>query len=81
MVVKLLEIRNRSYYFWDDTIKIKDFNPRLLKLDKKESALVEEYDSDYKKIRFDSDVVLPLNTVLKFHALTVIIRCIIEKKW
>ena len=32
-----------------------------------------------KKNRFNSDVALPLNTVLKFYALTVIIRCIVEK--
>ena len=35
MVVNLLEIKNRTYYFWDDTIKIEDFNPALLKLYKK----------------------------------------------
>ena len=40
---------------------------------------VKEYDKDYRKIKFDSDVVLPLNTPIKFHALTVVIRCIIEK--
>ena len=156
MVVKSLDIKNRSYYFWDDTINIKDFNPELLKLDKKSSAItydiyyiryvtkkviyrinsvnylylgiggidgyveeiddsddrylnialtnnntevikkitefskgikdqilkindsVKEYDENYKKITFNSDVALPLNTVLKFYALTVIIRCIIE---
>ena len=47
---------------------------------------VKEYDKDYngiafKKIRFNSDVALPLNTPIKFHKLTVVIRCIIEKKW
>ena len=39
MVVKLLEIKNRTYYFWNDTIKVEDFNPKLLKLDKKESPI------------------------------------------
>ena len=39
MVVKLLEIKNRSYYFWDDTINIKGFNLALLKLDKKSSSV------------------------------------------
>ena len=39
MVVKSLEIKNRSYYFWNDRIYIEDFDPRLLKLDKKESPL------------------------------------------
>ena len=42
-------------------------------------ASVGAYDKDYGKIRFASDVVLPLNTPIKFHALTVAIRCIIEK--
>ena len=157
MVVKLLEIKNRSYYFWDDTIFLKDFNAALLKLDKESSigidvyyvgyvtkksvfsinsvnplylviremdgyveeiddsddiylnialtnnntevinkfnevwkgikdqilkidGSVKEYDKDYKKIRFNSDVALPLNTVLKLYSLAVIIRCIIDKK-
>ena len=31
------------------------------------------------KIKFDSDDNLPLNTVLKFHILTIIIRNIFEK--
>ena len=31
------------------------------------------------KIRFSSDVVLPLNTPIKFHALAIVIRCIIMK--
>ena len=177
MIVKLLEIKTRSYYFWDDTIKIEDFNPSLFKLDKKsppvnidihykgyiskkslyhinsvnslylviksideyveeidgsddrylnislvdsnndvinkfneiwkgikdqilkindsmelpsmelpsmelpsmELLSVKEYDKNYKKIRFNSDVALPLNTPIKFYALTVVIRCIIEK--
>ena len=35
MVAKLLEIKNRSYYFWDDRIYINDFDPKFLRLDKK----------------------------------------------
>ena len=30
---------------------------------------VEEYNKDYKKIKFASDVALPLNAVLKFYAI------------
>ena len=37
MVAKSLEIKNKSYYFWDATIKIEDFYPKLLKLDKKKN--------------------------------------------
>ena len=39
MVVKLLEIKNRSYYFWDDTIFIKDSSPALLRLDKESPSI------------------------------------------
>ena len=142
MGVKSLEIKNRSYYFWDDTIYIENFNPELLKIDKKISSIgininsvnslylviktidgyveerengdrylnispvkdnnevlktftdlwekiknlilkvngsVEEYDKDYKRIKFDSGISLPPNTVIKFHAFTVIVRSIIDK--
>ena len=34
---------------------------------------------DYMKIKFDSDDNLPLNIVLKFHRLRIVIRCIFEK--
>ena len=40
---------------------------------------IENYDEGYDKIRFNSDVALRLNTLIKFHALTVAIRCIIKK--
>ena len=137
MGAKLLEIKNRGYYFWDDTIYIENFNPELLKIDKKISSIginiyyiqwitpvyninsvnplylviktidgyveerengdkylntspvkdtdevlkiyadlwvkiktlilktngsVEEYNKDYQKIKFDSDISLPLHT-------------------
>ena len=156
MGVKLLEVKNRTYYFWDDTINIENFDPKLLKVDKKESSVgitiyyircitkipvysinsvnplylvtreiegyveerengdrylnislvkknndvinkfnefykgikdwifkingsVKDCDKNYKKTKFDSDVFLPLHTPIKFRALTVVIRCIIEK--
>ena len=34
MVTKQLNIKNRTYYFYDDLINLKDFDPKLLKLDK-----------------------------------------------
>ena len=39
-----------------------------------------EYGKDYMKINFDSDDDLPLNKILKFHILTIIIRNIFEKR-
>ena len=37
-----------------------------------------EYGKDYMKIKFNSDDDLPLNKILKFHILTIIIRNIFE---
>ena len=155
MVTKQLNIKNRTYYFWNDLINLKDFDPSLLKLDKKSSidiiiyyigyvtkkseynidgvnplylliselggfveekegskylnisltcnyndvlvkyaevcrgikyqikkinnGLVGEYAKNYMKIKFDSDDNLPLNKIIKFCVLTIIIRNIFEK--
>ena len=38
-----------------------------------------EYDKDNMKIKFDSDDNLPLNKMLKFSVLTIIIRSVFEK--
>ena len=35
VTTKQLNIKNRTYYFYDNLIIIKDFDPKLLKLDKK----------------------------------------------
>ena len=40
---------------------------------------VREYPKDYLKIKFDSDDNLPLNKILKFRVLTIIIRNVLEK--
>ena len=37
--VKQINIKNRTYYFYNDQINLKDFDAKLLKVDKK----------DYKK--------------------------------
>ena len=170
MVVQSLKIKNKSYYFWDDIIYIEDFDPKLLKLIRRESRVnidiyyigyitkktgydinsvnplylairsvigyvekingsddrnlvisavdsnkkvldtfdelwkdvknkidgsIKDYDKirfgsdtistvntpirDYEKIRFSSDIDLPLNTLIKFHASTIVIKCVIEK--
>ena len=33
--IKEINIKNRTYYFFDDMTNIKDFNPSLIKIDKK----------------------------------------------
>ena len=35
--------------------------------------------SEYNKLRFSSDLNLPLNTLIQFRALTIRINCVIEK--
>ena len=40
---------------------------------------VVDYDKDYMKIKFDSDDNLPLNKVLKFHAVIIIIISVFER--
>ena len=158
VTTKLLNINNRTYYFHNDLINLKNFDPSLLNLDKKSSMVVSihyieyittksindyenvtsvnplyliinniygyieesngnkylsfastdnnkevlnryiklwdeikyhiqtinasefgEYDKDYMKIKFDSDDNLPLNKMLKFSVLTIIIRSVFEK--
>ena len=50
-----------------------------IKLKKKNNDSVVEYDKDYMKIKFDSDDNLPLNKVLKFHAVITITRSAFER--
>ena len=157
--VKQIEIKNRTYYFYNDMINLKNFESNLLKIDKKHykgidiyyigyitikkigdcenihsvnplyllvnhaSGYIEEkngnkylifddsvnenkkllkkyadvwvgiknkiktinggkendYGKDYIKIKFNSDDGLPLNKLLKFHAMTIIIRSAFEE--
>ena len=62
MVTKQLNIKNRTYYFWDDQINIKNFNPALLKLDKKSSVGDNIYCIGYvtKKPEYNINSVNPL---------------------
>ena len=68
MEIKSLEIKNRSYYFWNDRIYIENFNPRLLKLDKKKSLLnIDIYYIGYvtKKKMYNINSVNPLYLVIR----------------
>ena len=41
--VKQINIKNRTYYFYNDQINLKDFDARLLKVDKKNSKEIDVY--------------------------------------
>ena len=43
MVTKQLNIKNRTYYFYKDLINLRDFDQKLLKLDKKSSIDIGIY--------------------------------------
>ena len=129
--IKQINIKNRTYYFYNEIIDIKEFDPRLLKVVQKHwyllcirhaSGYIEEkngnkylifnfvdenkevlkkyadvwdgiknkikaingdkqndYGKDYMKIKFNSDDDLPLNKLLTFYLMVIIIRCVFSK--
>ena len=62
VTTKQLNIKNRIYYFWNHLINLKDFDPNLLKLDKKSSMDISIYYIGYvtKKSDYSIDSVNPL---------------------
>ena len=38
--IKEINIKNRTYYFFDDMINIEDFDPNLLKIDKSRKKIL-----------------------------------------
>ena len=65
VLVKEINITNRTYYFFDDMINIRNFHANLLKIDKKSYKDIDIYyigyitvkDSDYVKINIVNDKV------------------------
>ena len=49
--VKQINIKNRSYYFYNDIIDLKDFDARLLKIDKKWYKNIGIYNIGYITIK------------------------------
>ena len=49
--VKQINIKNRTYYFYNDMINIKDFEPNLLKIDKKSYKNIDIYYIGYITIK------------------------------
>ena len=50
-VVKQINIKNRTYYFYNDMINIKNFDPILLKIDKKSYKNIGIYNIGYITIK------------------------------
>ena len=49
--VKQINIKNRTYYFYNDMINIKNFEPNLLKIDRKSYKNIGTYNTGYIKIK------------------------------
>ena len=60
--IKKINIKNRTYYFYDDMINIKNFDSILLKLDKKSFKNIAIYYIGYitKKGKYGINSVNPL---------------------
>ena len=48
---KQINIKNRIYYFYNDQIDLKDFDARLLKIDKKDYNEIDIYYIGYVNIK------------------------------
>ena len=66
-ITKQMNIKNRTYHFYKDSINVKNFHPNLLKLDKKTSKDIAIYYIGYvtKKDEYKINSINPL--YLLFH--------------
>ena len=53
--VKQIDIKNRTYYFYNDIINLKKFEPNMLKIDKKSYKNIAIYNIGYITIKRMSD--------------------------
>ena len=53
--IKQIDIKNRTYYFYNDIIDLKDFDARLLKIDKKSYKNIGIYNIGYITIKKTDD--------------------------
>ena len=49
--VKQINIKNRTYYFYNDMINLKNFQPKLLKIDRKSYKNVGTYNTGHIAIK------------------------------
>ena len=71
--IKEINIKNQTYYFFDDMINMKNFHSKLLKIDKKSYKGIDIYYNGYITIKKSGDCenihsVNPLH--LLFHSAT-----------
>ena len=77
MVTKQINLKNRSYYFWNDQIWISHFDAKNFKLDKKSVMDINIYYIGYvtKKPEYN------INSVNQLYLLISELYGFIDKKW
>ena len=78
--IKEVNIKNRTYYFFNDMINIKDFNWSLLKIDKKSYNIIGIYNIGYITIKKIDDYE-DINSVNPLYLMIGKVIGHIEKKW
>ena len=53
--IKQINFKNRTFYFYNETINIKDFDPSLIKIDKNSYKSIGIYNVRYITIKSISD--------------------------
>ena len=76
--IKEINIKSRTYYFFDDIIKIKDFDSNLLKIDRKSYKNIDIYYTGYITMK-DSDYVSIINVNHLYLIIDKVDRFIEEK--
>ena len=63
--IKEINIKNQTYYFFNDMINIEDFDSNLLKIDKKPFKNIDiYYIDDYKNIHSENPLYLIIGKVI-----------------
>ena len=66
--VKQINIKNRTYYFYNDMINLKNFEPNLLRIDRKSYKNIGIYNIGYIKIKKidDCETIYSVNPLCLF---------------
>ena len=67
MIVKDINIKNHTYYFFDDIINVKDFDPNNIKIDKKSRKNIFIYYTGYVTIKKDLKIYSVNSVYLSFN--------------
>ena len=77
--IKEINIKNRTYYFFDAMINIEDFDSNLLKMDKKSHKSIDIYYIGYMTMK-DFDYA-KINSVNPLYLIIDKVDGYIEEKW